>query len=450
MISFNNKILDAISICLKDKVNLFVMEGTARSAKTATAIISFFEAVQQSDEALHCIAARNNDAILDNLLQDENHGLLNIFPDYCQLKQEKIGSYFVEVLCDIKGKPKRKKILLANYSDTSKWKNILGKSIGVFLIDEVNIADKAFIEETFARQFSADRPLQIWTLNGDVPEHYIYQEYINKCKIIGQAPASIQAEMADFEKTEGWYYMHWTMWDNPIMTEEKIARAMRTYPVGSFYYITKVLGERGSSGELIFAEYMNPQEHIIQETEEDDKKKYTYAEYMIGLDIGATRAKNSMTLVGFNYQLTDVGVLDNYTFAQVGYDKKKPDILAKVLEWQEKYDIRIKCISVDSAEQNFIYDLKVLFAPHRIQVIGSYKATIKERCDMMIILLSHFRIKFSKQAIAVFKAYQNAKWAEGKIGKEREDNNDVINDIMDSCEYALTTRMKDILSKVRT
>lgn len=450
MISFNDKILDAISITLKDKVNLFVMEGTARSAKTATAIISFFEAVQQSTESLHCIAARNNDAILDNILQDENHGLLNLFPDYCRLKQDKIGSHYVEVLCDIKARPKRKKILLANYSDTSKWKNILGKSLGVFLIDEVNIADKAFIEETFARQFSADRPLQIWTLNGDVPEHYIYQDYINRCNIIGKAPASIQAEMADFEKEEGWYYMHWTMWDNPIMNEEKIARAMRTYPVGSFYYITKVLGERGSSGELIFAEYMDAKEHIIEETEQDDTKKYTYAEYIIGLDIGATRAKNSMTLVGFNHQLTNVAVIDNYTFQQVGYDKKKQDILSRVLEWQKKYNIRIRCISVDSAEQNFIYDLKVLFAPYGIQVIGSYKATIKERCDMMVILLSHKRIKFTKQSIAVFKAYQNAKWSENKIGKEREDNNDVINDIMDSCEYALTVHMKDILAKVRT
>ena len=449
MIKFNDKILDAISLALKPQVSLLVHEGTARSGKTASAIISFFEAVQQSDEYLHCIGARNKDILNNNILMDGVHGLITMFPDYCRLTEDKIGSVYVEIQCDIKDKPKIKKVLLVNYSDKSSWKDILSQSIGVFLIDEVNIANEDFINETFSRQLAVNNPLQIWTLNGDVPDHLIYQKYINRCKIIGKAPASIQAEMADFEKTKGWYYMHWIMSDNPIMTKEKIARAMTIYPIGSFYYITKILGERGSSGELIFAEYMKPEEHIIKETEEDDKKKYTYAEYIVGLDIGATRAKNSMTLVGFNYQLTDVSVVDNYTFAQVGYDKKKQDILSKILEWQEKYNIRIRCIAVDSAEQNFIYDLKVLFAPYGIQVIGSYKATIKERCDMLIVLLSHYRIKFTKQAIAVFKAYQNAKWAEGKIGKEREDNNDVINDIMDSCEYAITVHMKDILAKVR-
>lgn len=448
MIEINNKILDCLSIALKDKTNLLVLEGTARSSKTASAIIAFFEKVQKSDEYLHCIGARNNDAILDNILKEENHGLLKLFPDYCVLKQDKIGSYFVEVQCDLPKKPKVKKILLANYSDASKWKNILGKTIGVFLIDEVNIADKAFVNETFARQLSSENPLQIWTLNGDIPEHFIYQDYINRCKIIGEAPASIQAEMSEAKKEKGWYYMHWNMSDNPTMTPEKIERAMRTYPVGSFYYITKILGERGSNGALIFADYMT-KEHFLEEKEEEDSKKYTYAEYIVGVDIGATRAKNSLTLVGFDAKLENIGVIDNYCFQQVGYDKKKQDILRQIIEWQKQYNIRIRALSVDSAEQNFIYDLKCLFSSYGIQVIGSYKATIKERCDMMIILLSHYRVKFSKKATPVFKAYQNAKWEEGKLGKEREDNNDVINDIMDSCEYAITMHMKDILARVR-
>ena len=46
---------------------------------------------------------------------------------------------------------------------------------------------------------------------------------------------------------------------------------------------------------------------------------------------------------------------------------------------------------------------------------------------------------------SVFESYLNAKWDEKKLGQEREDNNDPINDKMDSFEYALTTHMKGLL-----
>jgi hypothetical protein len=120
-------------------------------------------------------------------------------------------------------------------------------------------------------------------------------------------------------------------------------------------------------------------------------------------------------------------------------------ILSTVLRWKEKYPI--ECISVDSAEQNFIYDLKALFQPYGIEVIGSYKATIKERIDLGISLLSWERLLFNNtvEGKHAYNAFLIAKWVDGKEGEEREDNNEEHNDIIDSIEYALTVHMKALL-----
>lgn len=250
--------------------------------------------------------------------------------------------------------------------------------------------------------------------------------------------------MSQVEKIEGYYYVHFTMYDNPTMTKEKIDRAESIFPKNSYYYKIKILGERGTTGKLIFNDYMTAEKHI------DDLSKIIYNEYVVGVDIGSTRALNSISLVGFKGNYTEVGIVDKDSFKQCGYDKKKELLINTVLFWRDKGK-NIRCVSVDSAEQNFIYDLKTAFKPYGIDVIPSYKATIKERCDLLIILLALRKIKFNntKEGREAYQAYQMAKWVEGKENEEREDNNDPINDIMDSIEYALTRHMKKLLSYVK-
>ena len=99
-------------------------------------------------------------------------------------------------------------------------------------------------------------------------------------------------------------------------------------------------------------------------------------------------------------------------------------------------------------EQNYIEDLKTRFKKeHLPPVIGSYKATIKERIDMLIIGFATGRIVFNKNegGRKAYNAYRMAKWAEGQKGQKREDLNEPQNDIMDSAEYGLTRHMRAFL-----
>lgn len=438
-IIFTEKHLDLLA--LSSRHRLLVLEGTVRSSKTVIAIQAFFYRVYNSKNLLHMIAGRDFDTINDNILESNGMGLLVLFPEYCSLARDKIGGYYVKMETP-KGD---KKILLVGYDNKSKWKKILGSSIECIFVDEVNIADPQFIRECFARQTSFDSPFTIWTLNGDIPTHYIYQEYINHCKIIGKAPASTVAEMNKFEKKPGWYYMHFTMKDNPIMTPKKIEDAQSIYPVGSYYYKIKILGERGVPGVLIYNDYMN-ESLIIDPDAKDEfgRPKYVFSRYVIGVDIGTTRAYNSFALVGFTADYSKCCILDLMTFQQIGYDTKKQKLLAFALKHRESGKF-IEKIAIDSAELNFIHDIKAEFSKHGLVVVGSYKVTIKERIDMNIVGFSTGRVLFSKDCMEAYNAFLIAKWVEGKEGIEREDKNEKHNDIIDSVEYAQTTHMKALM-----
>ncbi|MDY0373816.1 MAG: hypothetical protein RBQ86_06835 [Candidatus Izemoplasmatales bacterium] len=454
----NDKILDALSwIALDEDITaekdfipetrLFIMEGTIRSAKTVTAVIGFAKRVKKQKGKFALIAAKDFDAINDNILNAEL-GLFSLFPDDFRLKRDKIGGYYLEVV----GTEKR--ILLVGYSDVAKWKKILGKDLETILIDEINIADELFIKECFARQAATTHPILIGTLNGDDPNHVIYRERINKCLILGNAPASIVAEMnAERKKKRGYYYTHWTFDDNPKLTVKQKARLRVEYPTGSFYHKTRILGERGKWGKMIFADYMSPDLIVnINAVDDKGKSKYPIERYTIGMDIAENRATNVIALLGFDKDFRWVVLVDLEVFKSeqngrsVGY-AYKTQMLRAFLERHSNILNKIDGAFIDSAEGNYISDLQAERLP--IAIAACYKATIKERIDLNIILFNGKRFLFDVKCIAAYNAFMAATWVPGKEGKEREDNNLPMNDIMDATEYGETRHMNKLLNAAK-
>ena len=453
-VQYNPKILDAMSLALNSR--LLCLEGTARSSKTMIFSDIMYYAVYESTEKFHIIAARDLDAIKTNILKADVVGMLSLHSD-AEMKKDSIGGQYVRI---IGADGKEKQILLVNYSNEASWKKILGNTIGCIFVDEVNIANKTFIEECFSRQLSANNPHTFWTLNGDDPNHWCYQEYINYCRIFGKIPNSTLSEMEKFQSTngkrKGWNYMHFTMWDNPIMTPEKIEDALHIYPQGSYYYLTKILGERGIQGDLLFQDYMC-EELMVNAFKEDANGRlpFYFTRYSIGLDIGGGRAFNSIHLVGFERDYQRAVVLAEKVFEAKGYEKKKPIIfqfLDKVVHTLGISYREIDGMYIDSAEQNFISDIKDdIYRVYHIEVAGSYKATIKDRIDLMSIGFSTKRILFNVDCRATFDAYKHAQRGDNAFDRLDTNETNAIgdNDRMDSCEYAMTRHMNALMRKGR-
>lgn len=444
---------DPVTMRQIPETRVFVLEGTIRSAKTVTAIIGFHRRAQRQKAKFALIAAKDYDAINDNILNAEL-GLLTMFPNKYKIQRDEIGGYYVAVLGS------DKKILLAGYSDASKWKKILGKDIETIFIDEVNIADELFVKESFARQAATDHPITIMTLNGDDPNHVIYRERINKCIIIGDAPASIVAEMDTpvehlgkkvVVKKSGYYYTHWTFKDNPKLTVKQRRAMASLFPIGSYYHKTRILGERGIWGMMIYADYMTP-ELLVDLNAVDDmgRPKYPIAKYTIGVDIAEARAANVFALLGFSADYRYVYIVDLFVFKSneggksVGYTKKTELLKVFLAKHAGK---AIEGIFVDSAEGNYIKDLQAMNLG--IPVVESYKATILERIHLFVMLFSRRRCLINTPCLHAYQAFQSATWKKGREGKEREDNNLPMNDVMDATEYAATRHMNAILAALK-
>lgn len=435
---YTDKALDCIAMCVNPKTRQLTLEGTVRSSKTVSAIEGFFERVYYSKNIRHLAASFTMSTLNDNLLIADGFGLLTKYAKYCTLTKERIGGNYLEV---DSGKYGKKKISLCGYANKAKWKDVLGGSIENIFIDEANIADPQFLNECYSRQTSFEHPLTIYTLNGDIPTAPIY-DFVNPSKIIGDCPASIRAQMDKTEKKQGYYYMHWTMKDNPIMTAQKIADASMLYPVGSFYHTIKILGERGTPGEAIYVDYID-ESKVLQKLD-----LAHYHSFVVSMDIGATRAQNSITLMGFLPNYRGCAVFEQESFLQCGYEEKTERLMRFVKKWKGLGARYIENVIIDSAEQNYIRDLQTRFAREGLpEVIGSYKATIKERIDMNIILLSAGKLLFNdtQGGRAALDAFKQATWQDGKVGKERKDENEPWNDKLDSIEYAQTRHMKALI-----
>ena len=76
--------------------------------------------------------------------------------------------------------------------------------------------------------------------------------------------------------------------------------------------------------------------------------------------------------------------------------RKKEKLEAFVRSWKQK--VPIEYISVDSAEANLIVDLRNEYIRKGLPtIIASYKATIKQRIDTEVILLSAIDCYSTKQ-----------------------------------------------------
>jgi PBSX family phage terminase large subunit len=423
-----------IDKALKPSTRFLTFEGAAQNGKSSLAILTFALRVAKSKAELHCIAAKDLDAIRDNILEGDNK-LLDLFGDHMRIVGGQMGSKYIEFITP----NGNKKIILAGYSNKKTWEKILGKPIENFLIDEINIADEQFIYETMARQFSFDNPFTITTLNGDDPDHFIYDKYINGSIDLfpKDTPASTKAQMEQYEKKQGYYYVFFGLDDHPLMTPEKKQRIIEAYPVNSFYYQTKVLGVRGVQEGLLYADLVTPQHYV--DWSRIDKSAIKQCE--IGIDIG-DKAETVFTLTGFTKEFSRALVIDTMAFNEADYDEIIGKFNHWLDQWYQVFGHIIKGVWVDSADSIFIRTLRGRISMP-VKVYGSKKMTIKERVILKEQLLHQKRLLFVNDFSARDTALMLKKMkTDGKGG--HLDEGKAETDYNDSLDYSLTPHLKKL------
>ena len=193
-------------------------------------------------------------------------------------------------------------------------------------------------------------------MNGDDPSHWIYQEYINYCKPLlrEEIPQSILEDMDEVVDKKGWYYLHWNFNDNPIMTPDKIESIYNIYPPDSFYFKTKVKGERGSQSGSIYAPYLY---NYVLEIEPDNNKVIFYD---IGLDIGNNEIKRGtiLTLTAIERGYTEAYVIESYEAKSMEVNALVQELTNKIE--QMEFQVTQLTKKLETTTQDMTFRLKEL------------------------------------------------------------------------------------------
>ena len=259
-------------------------------------------------------------------------------------------------------------ILCAGYSDSTKWKDILGNQYGIAAVDEANIADIDFL-----RELSMRRDYWMFTLNPDDPNMPIYKEFINHSrpldKYVKDYPTELYNQLQSQPQNPKWIHWYFTMNDNVALTEEKKQQIIGSVPVGSKQYKNKILGLRGRAEGLVLTEFT--EDKIIPQSKFEDGSMWLPNEMIYkvicGLDSGLNADATALTISLMTTASRLINIPTFYYVPQMGSNSNSQQALY-IEKWLDYWLSMFKCcnpaivtITGDSAAltQDLLYEINL-------------------------------------------------------------------------------------------
>ena len=260
MIQLGDKFKEFVSLLdiEKQHISVEILEGQTSAGKTTIGIgLKFILLVSLSKKKLHLLCGYTMGKLESSIIVKEN-GIVDIANqlgykvDYFPNGKGEVRLPHIVVYG--KTRVEDKIIYCAGYSDTSKWKDILGNQYGIVAVDEANIADIDFL-----RELSMRRDYWMMTLNPDDPNMPIYGEFINHSRPLkhyeSDYPKELLNQLYSGEAKDGYIHWYFTMNDNRALSEEKKQQIIDSVPPNSKQYKNKILGLRGRSEGLVYEEF---------------------------------------------------------------------------------------------------------------------------------------------------------------------------------------------------
>lgn len=174
---------------------LDVFEGTPRSSKTTAGAFRAARFITESKDQNHLIVAYNQEQAFRLMIDCDGLGLLHIFGDLAELKNDRFGDHLqVHTPSGIK------KVYYKGGGKAHNHKAIQGMSLGSVWFMEIDLLHMNMIQECFRRTFAAIDRYHFADLNPPSPNHPVITEVFN---------------------VQDTRWTHWTIDDNPIITKDR-------------------------------------------------------------------------------------------------------------------------------------------------------------------------------------------------------------------------------------
>lgn len=413
-IGFSPKQLEIFKFGFSDYDGV-IADGTIRSGKTSSMSIAFILWAMASFKNKNFIIASKS-------VTSAERNIIKPLMEVTYLHQQYDIAYFPSkhTLKVTRGKNTNYFYVFGG-KDEASYQSVQGiTSAGAFL-DEVVLMPESFVNQVLAR-CSIPRSKYWFSCNPEAPEHWFKKNWVDKAS------------------EKNCQYLHFTMVDNPVLTQDIIERYQTMYE--GVFYQRYILGQWVRAEGIIYNKFAdNIDRYLI------DKVPDNIILINVGVDFGGNKSGTTFVATGLTTHLREVVVLE----AERIEEQLSPETLDQKFATfanivYEKYG-RVFVTRCDNAEPVLIRGLKnkVVRSQLKTNIKNAIKKPIKDRIELVQRLLGTDRIKLLRNTtIPLQKGLSQAVWNDKKEGVRLDDGTSDI-DILDAFEYSIEEYLENLV-----
>ena len=421
MEAISKKQIEVLRFPYMDGYEALICDGAIRSGKTIFCGLSFvLWAMSNFNECNFGIAGKTIASTERNILKP----IMAI--KYLKLRFGMSYNRKENLLTIVRGN-KRNYFYIFGGKDESSYQLVQGITLAGALLDEVALMPKSFVDQLTAR-CSVEGSKYFFNCNPSDPNHFFKKEWI------------------DEKENKNAYYLHFTMEDNPSLSETIKSRYKSLYS-GVFY-------QRYIEGLWVSAEgsiYRELTEHIDEYLV--DEYPNNFMMIINGIDFGGTKSSDAFVTIGITKGFKQVYILESKQIVLEGNPITSDELNKQFIEYSKMIENKYKMTTItycDSAEPKLIESLRVacIKAKSKTLIKNAKKSEIIERIKCTLTLIKQHRLKILRHNKAMIKALNDAKWDDKKSTPEKDvrlDDFSYCVDLLDAFEYCFERYISNIM-----
>lgn len=418
--------------CLRCTVN--VAEGAVRAGKTVDNVYVFAKLLETSPDKYHLATGATAASAKLTIGECNGLGLTARFDGRCAWRNFR-GCEALRIDTETG----EKYVIFAGGKNADSYKKIRGNSYGMWIATEINLHHDTMIKEAFNRQLAARDRRVFWDLNPSSPTSPIYRDYIDR---YAEAVKSGEAAENFFN------YAHFTIFDNPTVTEDRLHEIISQYDRESVWYRRDILGERCAAEGLVYPLFAKKRGDILLQSSSLSERDVDFV--TVGVDFGGNRSKTTFVACAFMRRGGIVIIRDH----AIDGGKGEIDPVRVNLEFEkfinglmEKYsETEVRYAFCDSESQYLINGLRAHMRKkgYALKIGESVKRRIRDRIHCVNSLMASGKFHVLEECTLVARGLAEAVWAPGD-DDVRLDNFTSDIDILDAMEYSFERYMAKLV-----
>ena len=410
---FSEKQKEVFALPYSNDYDMIICDGAIRSGKSVACELSFILwAMHNFNRMNFAICGKTIKACERNVIKPTQQ--LSYWNKY----KFSLSYSSVNALLTISRGSKVNYFYVFGGKDESSQDLVQGITLAGALFDEVALMPQSFVNQVIAR-CSIDNSKIIFNCNPSNPEHWFKKNFIEKC---------------EHKRIK---YLHFTMEDNPSLSEEKKKQYERAFE--GVFYQRYILGKWVQAEGVIYRKFADNNERYVIDQSALNRENIWIIN--VGLDFGNNQSSHTMVATAISKRFKEIVVIDELKISEsIDIERLVFEFInfCKSLYMNYHLPFNVRC---DSAETTLINTLRVECMRNKlfyVNVCNAKKTAINERIALTSGLMAQERLKVINNCKELIKAFNSAVWDEKHpdIRLDIVGHNNPI-DMLDAFEYSI-------------